>query len=209
MKTPTLFLQSENDYRCPIEQGEQMYAGLKAMGVPTEMVRFPGESHAFLSNGSFVKGEVFIDLWLGNAETGKRIKRLVKSTFDPKFEELRLLYSQSAFSPDGKLLAFTGQSEGHDVLYLVDVKSRRTVRKFDLDLEGVTGPSWSPDGKRLVFSGNRGGVTDLYVVDADGQNFQQLTKDAYGDLQPQWSPDGKTVAFATDRGTGVPTVLTL
>jgi len=161
-----------------------------------------GKYVAFLSNGSFVKGEVFIDLWLGNAETGKRIKRLVKSTFDPKFEELRLLYSQSAFSPDGKLLAFTGQSEGHDVLYLVDVKSRRTVRKFDLDLEGVTGPSWSPDGKRLVFSGNRGGVTDLYVVDADGQNFQQLTKDAYGDLQPQWSPDGKTVAFATDRGTG-------
>jgi hypothetical protein len=39
-------------------------------------------------------------------------------------------------------------------------------------------------------------------VDADGQNFRQLTHDAYGDLQPQWSPDGKTVAFATDRGVG-------
>ncbi|HET8625776.1 MAG TPA: S9 family peptidase [Thermomicrobiales bacterium] len=49
--TPTLFLQAETDYRCPIEQGEQFYTALRARGVPTEMVRFPGESHAFLSGG--------------------------------------------------------------------------------------------------------------------------------------------------------------
>ena len=161
-----------------------------------------GKYVAFLSNGSFARGEVFIDLWLGNAETGKRIKRLVKSTFDPNFEELRLLYSQSAFSPDGKFLAFTAQHEGRDVLYLLDVKSRKTVRRVDMPLEGVTSPSWSPDGKRLVVSGNHGGITDLYVVDADGQNFKRLTSDAYGDLMPQWSPDGRTIAFATDRGPG-------
>lgn len=162
-----------------------------------------GKYIAFLSNGSFARGEVFIDLWLGNAETGKRIKRLIKSTFDPNFEELRLLYSQSSFSPDSKFLAFTAQREGRDVLYLLDVKSRKTVHRFDnLKLEGITGPSWSPDGKRLVFSGNRGGITDLYVVDVDGKNFTQLTNDAYGDLMPQWSPDGRSVAFATDRGEG-------
>jgi Tol biopolymer transport system component len=162
-----------------------------------------GKYIAFLSNGRFSRGEVFIDLWLGDAETGKRIKRLVKSTFDPNFEELRLLYSQSAFSPDGKYLALTAQREGRDVLYLLDVKKRETVRRFDLRLEGVTGPSWSPDGKRLVFSGNAGGITDIYMVDVDGSNFRRLTNDVYGDLQPQWSPDGKSVAFATDRGEGV------
>ena len=161
-----------------------------------------GKYVAFLSNGSFARGEVFIDLWLGDAETGKRIKRLVKSTFDPNFEELRLLYSQSSFSPDGKYLAFTAQREGRDVLYLLDVKSRKTVRRFDLNLDAVTGPSWSPDGKRLVFSGSKGGTTDLYVVDADEKNFRRLTNDVYGDLQPQWSPDGHTIAFASDRGEG-------
>ena len=159
-----------------------------------------GKHIAFLSNGSLARGEVFIDLWLGDAETGKRIKRLVKSTFDPNFEELRLLYSQSSFSPDGKLLAFTAQREGRDVLYLLDVRSRKTVRRFSMPLEGITGPSWSPDGKRLVFSGSSGGITDLYVVDHEGKNLKQLTKDVYGDLQPQWSPDGKQIAFATDRG---------
>ncbi len=84
-----------------------------------------GKYIAFLSNGRLSRGEVFIDLWLGNAETGKRIDRLVKSAFDPNFEELRLLYSQSSFSPDGKSLAFTAQREGRDVLWILD---RRTDR---------------------------------------------------------------------------------
>jgi dipeptidyl aminopeptidase/acylaminoacyl peptidase len=51
IRTPLLILHSEEDYRCPIEQGEQFYTALRARGVPTEMVRFPGESHAFLSGG--------------------------------------------------------------------------------------------------------------------------------------------------------------
>lgn len=159
-----------------------------------------GKTIAFLSNGNFMRGEVFIDLWLGDAETGKRITRLVKSTFDPNFEELRLLYSQSSFSPDGRLLAFTAQREGRDVLYLLDVKSRKETKRFDLPLEGVTSPSWSPDGKRIVFSGSQGGLTDLYIVDVATNHLERLTKDRYGDLQPQWSPDGKMIAFASDRG---------
>src|SRR5438067_3344321 len=159
-----------------------------------------GKYIAFLSNGSFMRGQVFIDLWLGDAETGKRITRLVKSTFDPNFEELRLLYSQSAFSPDGRQLAFTAQREGRDVLYLLDVKSHKELKRFDLPLEAVTGPSWSPDGKRIVFSGSNGGLTDLYIVDVETSHLERLTNDRYGDLQPQWSPDGKVIAFASDRG---------
>jgi hypothetical protein len=161
-----------------------------------------GKYIAFLSNGSFLKGQVFIDLWLADAKTGKRITRLVKSTFDPNYAELQLLYSQSAFSPDGKYLAFTALGEGKEMLYVLDVKRRKRIAKINLPLDGITSPSWSPDGRRLVFSGNRGGVTDLYIVDLDGKNLRQLTNDPYGDLQPQWSPDGKTIAFISDRGEG-------
>jgi Tol biopolymer transport system component len=161
-----------------------------------------GKLIAFLSNGSFARGQVFIDLWLGNAETGKRIERLVKSTFNSDFEELRLLYSQSSFSPDGKYLALTAQRRGRDDLVLIEVKTKNTVKRLHLGLESMTGPTWSPDGKRLAFSGSRGGITDIYLVDVDGQNLQQLTNDVYGDQHPQWSPDGTTIAFATDRGQG-------
>ena len=49
--TPTLVIHSENDFRCPIEQGEQIYVALKRQGVDTEMVRFPGSSHGLSRNG--------------------------------------------------------------------------------------------------------------------------------------------------------------
>ena len=162
-----------------------------------------GNLVAFVSVGSFLRGEVFPDLWLADARSGKRLKRLVKTTTNADFEELRLLYSQSAFSPDGRTLAFTAQKDGKDVLYMVDVKSQNIVRIFDqLPVEQALNPSWSPDGRRLVFSGNEGGITDLYMMDRDGRNVRRLTHDIYGDLMPQWSPDGRQIAFVSDRGPG-------
>lgn len=50
--TPTLVLHSENDWRCPIEQGEQFFVALKRAGVVTEMVRFPDEGHELTRSGS-------------------------------------------------------------------------------------------------------------------------------------------------------------
>jgi dipeptidyl aminopeptidase/acylaminoacyl peptidase len=44
--TPMLFIQGENDYRCPIEQGEQMLTALRIQGKTAEMIRVPGASHA-------------------------------------------------------------------------------------------------------------------------------------------------------------------
>jgi hypothetical protein len=159
-----------------------------------------GNRIAFLSNGNEKRGELFIDLWLADAHTGKRIKRLVESTLNPNFEELRLLYSQSSFSNDGRTLAFTAQREGKDVLYLMDVATASVRARLDLDVDAVWSPVWSPDDKQIAFSGSRGGISDLFVVNADGKGLRQLTNDTYGDLQPAWSPDGRRIAFASERG---------
>jgi len=50
-KTPTLVLHNEQDQRCSIEQGEQIFVALKRLGVPTEMVRFPDEPHGLSRSG--------------------------------------------------------------------------------------------------------------------------------------------------------------
>jgi dipeptidyl aminopeptidase/acylaminoacyl peptidase len=44
--TPMLFLQAESDYRCPIEQGEQMLTALRIQGKTAALVRIPGASHS-------------------------------------------------------------------------------------------------------------------------------------------------------------------
>src|SRR6266550_1679924 len=112
-----------------------------------------GAKIAFLSNGSVPRGQVFIDLWLADARSGKRITRLAASATNSDFEELRLLYSQSAFSPDGRRIAFVGQRSGRDVLYIMRIDGTAIERRFDLPLETVISPSWSPDGRSLAFSG--------------------------------------------------------
>jgi dipeptidyl aminopeptidase/acylaminoacyl peptidase len=51
VRTPTIVLHSEEDWRCPPEQGEQWFAGLRRRGVPAEFVRFPGENHELTRSG--------------------------------------------------------------------------------------------------------------------------------------------------------------
>ena len=50
--TPTLILHSEDDLRCPINQGEQLFTVLRALRREVEFVRFPGESHELTRSGS-------------------------------------------------------------------------------------------------------------------------------------------------------------
>ncbi|GAC1403071.1 MAG: S9 family peptidase [Chloroflexota bacterium] len=51
VRTPTLVLHSERDDRCPVEQGEQWFAALRRMRVPTRFIRFPEESHGLSRGG--------------------------------------------------------------------------------------------------------------------------------------------------------------
>jgi dipeptidyl aminopeptidase/acylaminoacyl peptidase len=51
VKAPTLVIHSEDDFRCPIEQGEQYFMALLRNGTTTEMLRFPGESHELSRSG--------------------------------------------------------------------------------------------------------------------------------------------------------------
>ena len=44
-KTPTLIMYGENDKRVPLPQGYELYRGLKANNVPTELVIFPRTGH--------------------------------------------------------------------------------------------------------------------------------------------------------------------
>jgi dipeptidyl aminopeptidase/acylaminoacyl peptidase len=45
VKTPTLIIHSENDFRAPMPDAEQYYMALRLHGVPAEFVRYAGEGH--------------------------------------------------------------------------------------------------------------------------------------------------------------------
>ena len=51
VRTPTLFIHSDEDYRCPLEQGIQMFTALKYFGVDSKIVIFHGENHELSRSG--------------------------------------------------------------------------------------------------------------------------------------------------------------
>lgn len=51
MNTPLLILHSEKDYRCPIEQAEQLFIALKRAGKATRFIRFPESNHELSRSG--------------------------------------------------------------------------------------------------------------------------------------------------------------
>jgi acylaminoacyl-peptidase len=63
-KTPTLLLQNERDYRCPVEQAEQMLTALIERGVPCRMVLFHNASHSVMKPSQKMINDREIISWL-------------------------------------------------------------------------------------------------------------------------------------------------
>jgi TolB protein len=130
---------------------------------------------------------------------------------------LRQLTSGQSFqggptmSPDGRLIAFNGQTfdpadSGIHVVGrrggTVDDFRRLTVFPGPDPNGADVDPDFSPDGTKIVFA--RDGVTRetapagqaaIFVVDVDGTGLRQLTPYALDAETPRWSPDGKRIAF--------------
>ena len=53
IRTPTLFLGGAKDFNVPVAGGEQMYQALRTLGVPAQLVVYPGEYHV-LTRPSFL-----------------------------------------------------------------------------------------------------------------------------------------------------------
>jgi TolB protein len=100
-----------------------------------------------------------------------------------------------AFSPDGRMLAFSQFTQGSTSERLL-VGSADATGARDLYRAG-TG-SWSPDGRTLVFSNYTGTNFELFRGDVDGTPRVQLTGAGSNESAPAWSPDGTTIAFTSD-----------
>lgn len=51
VRTPTLFIHSDEDYRTPLPEGLQMYSALRYHGIPARIVIFKGENHELSRSG--------------------------------------------------------------------------------------------------------------------------------------------------------------
>jgi dipeptidyl aminopeptidase/acylaminoacyl peptidase len=57
-----MFMGGTSDFNVPLIGGEQMYQTLKSLGVPTELVVYPGQFHGF-TKPSYIRDRY--ERWMG------------------------------------------------------------------------------------------------------------------------------------------------
>lgn len=164
---------------------------LPAAEAQTKMLRFPdlhGDTLVFVHGG---------DLWTASVRGGTA----TRLTAHPGQE----LFPR--FSPDGKWIAFTGQYDGDEQVYVIPAAGGAPKQ---LTFYPAKGPlparwgydnqvyDWTPDGKAILFRSLRDGVTSgdsrLYTVAVDGGLPKALPMPVAG--AGDYSPDGKKLFYS-------------
>ncbi len=170
-------------------------------GAQTKLLRFPdiaGDLVAFCYAG---------DIWTAPA-VGGMARRLTAHSGQELFPK---------FSPDGAWIAFTGQYDGDEQVYVVGASGGVPKRLTYYPARGPLAPrhgfdhqvyGWTPDGSSVLFRGFRdaggGAETNLYTVpfaplrgdhaSSDGGLPQKLPMPTSG--AGDFSPDGKKMAYS-------------
>jgi tricorn protease len=157
----------------------------------TKLLRFPdihGDRVVFTYAG---------DLWTASASGGTA----TRLTAHPGVEVF------GKFSPDGKWIAFTGQYDGDEQVYVIPATGGEPKQLTFYPARGPLTPrwgwdqqvyGWTKDGKSILFRSHRDswtlGTTNLYTVAATGGPAEKLPMPESG--AGDYSPDGAKVVYS-------------
>jgi len=143
--------------------------------------------------------DIFLDIYLMDANTGEITDKIIESGKTQNFEELNILFPSLTWSPDNKTIALSLKSSGYDRIYTYDTEEDELV-ELPFELDGIESVSWSPDGSKIAFVGSDPEESDVYIYNLETKTLQNLTGDIFSESDPRWSFDSKMVFFSSDRG---------
>ncbi|MFH1540889.1 MAG: hypothetical protein ABID79_03435 [Elusimicrobiota bacterium] len=102
-----------------------------------------------------------------------------------------------SFSPNGNLLAFSGEKMQKDYIYIYDIKNKK-LSKLPVNIFTVKSPSFSSDGRKMVFIGMEKACNDIYEYDLNNNFVKKITDDTEDQASPSYSPDGNFIVFSQE-----------
>lgn len=145
----------------------------------TQLMRFPNISGDLVV---FVSGE---DIWMSHI-LGGPANRLTDNDGAERYPK---------FSPDGQLIAFTGEYDGNSDVYVMNINGGNITRlTFHPGFDEVIG--WHPVKNKIIFQSSRKSFSRfsrLFMIAPDGTGIEEIPMHeiAYG----SFSPDAKKIAF--------------
>lgn len=143
--------------------------------------------------------DIYLDIYLMDANTGKILDKIIESGRANDFEELNILFPSLTWSPDNKTIALSLKSNGYDRIYTYDTEEEK-LKELPIKMDGIESVSWSPDGSKIAFVGADAQQSDIFVYDLNKEELQNLTGDIFSEFDPRWASNSKTVFFSSDRG---------
>lgn len=101
------------------------------------------------------------------------------------------------WSPDGQLIAFDANVEGHYHIYVISAAGGKP-RRLTFHSANSSVPSFSRDGKWIYFSSNRTGEYQIWKLPVAGGEPVQVTHNI--GFMALESPDGAYVDYTQTRG---------
>ena len=121
---------------------------------------------------------------------GKHQRRLTQEKGDPSSPRGLFFQIEPAWSPDGRLIAFSSRRDGPSHIFVMRADGAGIRRLTDTKGNDAN-PTWSPSGSRIAFDRNG----HLFVMNADGTGARRVGRDPATQTDPAWSPDGHWLAY--------------
>ncbi len=99
-----------------------------------------------------------------------------------------------SLSPDGKWVAYGGDSTGNRDIYLQSVTGQTAINLTADSIDDDDQPAFSPDGERIAFRSSRDGG-GVFVMGRTGEAVRRVTRAGF---KPTWSPDGSEIALTSE-----------
>lgn len=100
------------------------------------------------------------------------------------------------WSPDGKKIAFIGDSPRDGAKVWVMAADGSAPRRVTTGSNNENLPVWHPSGASLIYVEIEDSGWNLFTISADGTGSRRLTTMGGITTQPSYSPDGAKIAFA-------------